>query len=221
VRDRLERAVEALERAGATVDRKARPAFAFDYAVEVYDALLQAAECGGYSRSEIEAMAQLGQSPSPRDGAGVPRGPDGAGAPRDDIGARLARLASQRHREWLSWNERRLQMRRKWRDFFRTQDAVLLPVEPTAAIPHDPSLPAWARRIVVNGAERPYTDQFKWVGLVGVAYLPATVVPVGETPDGLPVGIQIAGPFLEDRTTLDLGRHLERLLGGFRPPPGY
>ncbi len=203
VRACLERAVEALERAGARVDRKARPEFAFDYAVEVYEALLQAAESGGFSRGEIEQMA-----------AREPAGPG-------DVGARLARLAALRHREWLSQNERRLQLRRKWRDFFRAWDAVLLPVEPTTAIAHDPSQPAWARTIQVSGTPRPYTDQFKWVGLIGVAYLPATVVPIGTTPEGLPVGIQVAGPFLEDRTALALARHLERLLGGFRRPPGY
>jgi amidase len=44
---------------------------------------------------------------------------------------------------------------------------------------------------------------------------------VGLTSQGLPVGIQIAGPFLEDRTTLDVARRLNAILGGFRRPPGY
>ena len=52
-----------------------------------------------------------------------------------------------------------------------------------------------------------------------MAYLPATVVPIGLTRDGLPVGLQIAGPYLEDRTTLAIAREVERLLGGFQPPP--
>ncbi len=58
------------------------------------------------------------------------------------------------------------------------------------------------------------------MGLTGVSWLPATVVPVGQV-DGLPVGIQIAGPFLEDRTTLAVGRFLEDALGGFRRPEGF
>ena len=61
---------------------------------------------------------------------------------------------------------------------------------------------------------------FGWVGLASVAYLPATVVPVGRAAAGLPVGIQIVGPFLVDRTTLAVARHVEGLLGGFVPPPG-
>jgi amidase len=53
-----------------------------------------------------------------------------------------------------------------------------------------------------------------------LTYLPATVVPVGLTAAGLPVGIQIVGPYLEDRTTLAVARCIEELLGGFVPPPG-
>ncbi len=124
-----------------------------------------------------------------------------------------------RHRVWLSANERRLQMRRKWLQFFKSWDAVLMPVSPVPAIPHDHSQPAALRTIDVDGARRPYWDQIKWMGLTGVAYLPATVVPIGLTRDGLPVGLQIAGPYLEDRTTLAIAREVERLLGGFQPPP--
>jgi amidase len=47
------------------------------------------------------------------------------------------------------------------------------------------------------------------------------VVPVGRTQQGLPVGMQIVGPYLEDRTKLAVARHIERLLGGFVPPPGF
>ena len=54
-----------------------------------------------------------------------------------------------------------------------------------------------------------------------MAYLPATAVPVGRTAGGLPVGVQIVGPYLEDRTTLAVARCIEELLGGFVPPPDF
>ena len=50
--------------------------------------------------------------------------------------------------------------------------------------------------------------------------LPATTIPVGRSPDGLPIGIQIIGPWLEDRTTLKLAELIEREFGGFVPPKG-
>lgn len=202
VRERLEAAADALESAGATVDRKARPEFTFDYATSVFSQLLGAAMCGGFSHQEIEELAARGMK-------------------ADEEGALAARWASQRHRAWLSGNERRLQMRRKWHEFFRHWDAVLLPCLPTTAIPHDHSAPMGARRITVNGELRAYGEQTWWVGLTGIAYLPATVIPAGTARDGLPVGLQIAGPFLEDRTTLDLARRLSERIGGFERPPGF
>jgi amidase len=33
--------------------------------------------------------------------------------------------------------------------------------------------------------------------------------------------MQIVGPYLEDRTTIDFARRLGDLYGGFTPPPGY
>jgi len=43
---------------------------------------------------------------------------------------------------------------------------------------------------------------------------------VGLTAKGLPVGIQIIGPYLEDATPIDLAGKLADVLGGFRPRRG-
>jgi amidase len=34
-----------------------------------------------------------------------------------------------------------------------------------------------------------------------------------------PIGIQVIAPYLEDRTAIDVVRHIERHLGGFVAPP--
>ena len=49
--------------------------------------------------------------------------------------------------------------------------------------------------------------------------LPATVVPIQRSETGLPIGVQIVGPHLEDRTTIAFAQLLEREFGGFVPPP--
>jgi amidase len=134
--------------------------------------------------------------------------------------ARTARFATQRYRDWMFASEKREQLRALMAQFFVDVDAVLMPVAMVPAIPHDHSEPFPERVITVNGAVRPYTDLMAWVALATLSHLPATVVPVGRTASGLPVGIQIVGPYLEDRTTLAVGRLVERLLGGFVPPPG-
>ena len=195
----LVRAARALADAGCAVDDAARPAFTFDKAVDAFRHLVSGAEAGSWSLAELDAMAA----------AGTPA-----------VGDLFVGHASMRHREWLTWNERRMQQRARWRTFFESWDVVLLPVTPTPAIPHDRSMPMTARTITVAGATRPYYDNCSWVGLTGVAFLPATVVPVGLV-DGLPVGVQIAGPFLEDRTTLAVARFLEEALGGCTRPAGF
>ena len=54
---------------------------------------------------------------------------------------------------------------------------------------------------------------------IGVNYLPVSVPPLGLSADGLPVGVQIVGPFLGDRTCIDLAMHVERVIDGYQPPP--
>ena len=75
--------------------------------------------------------------------------------------------------------------------------------------------------MTVNGSEVPYFGQLFWAGLAVASYLPATVAPVGPTATGLPVGVQVVGAELADRTTIWVAGQIGQLLGGFTPPPGY
>lgn len=111
-------------------------------------------------------------------------------------------------------------MRAAWAEWFSEHDVLLCPVMPMPAFPHDHNGTIMDRSVVINGRQRPQIDTLSWTGLVGVAYLPSTVVPVGFTPSGLPVGIQVVGPYLEDRSTLFVAARLAELNGGFVPPPG-
>jgi hypothetical protein len=43
----------------------------------------------------------------------------------------------------------------------------------------------------------------------------------GRTRNGLPIGLQAIGPYLEDRTPITFAALLEQAFGGFVPPPGY
>jgi amidase len=43
------------------------------------------------------------------------------------------------------------------------------------------------------------------------------VPPIGRTPSGLPVGVQVVAPYLHDRTAV----RVASLLGRYQPPPGF
>jgi amidase len=200
VRALLENAARKLMDAGVALDTEARPDFSLEKVAGVFSALLQAALAGGTSRDRIEAYAA---------------------STEDSPLASTRRLLALRHRDWLSHNERRLQMRRRWEEFFERWDIMLLPVMPCAAIPHDHSEPQAARLALVGGEQRPYWELVTWMAPAGACYLPATVVPVGRLSNGLPIGIQIVGPYLHDRTTLDVAKHLLAMSGGCPRPAGF
>ena len=124
------------------------------------------------------------------------------------------------HRNWIAADRVRTRIRRQWRDLFRTWDVVLCPVMPTPAFLHDHSPDQRERRIEVDGQLFPYMDQLAWPGVATLPGLPATAAPIDRSESGLPIGVQIIGPHLEDRTTIAFAELLEREFGGFVPPPG-
>jgi amidase len=207
VRARLEATVAALRRAGVAVDERARPGVPLAEAARDYLRLLYPIITSGMPPEEWEKLSAFGARLAPDD---------------DGWLARAVRFSAQLHRDWLSANETAAHHRARWAGFFRDFDVLLCPVTSIVAPPHDHTEPMPLRTITVNGAERPYLEQIVWTGAIGsMAHLPVTVAPSGRTPAGLPVGVQIVGPFLEDRTTIDFARRLADVAGGFEPPPGY
>lgn len=193
----LAETVASIEDAGGRVDTEARPAFTLEKVDTVFKHLLFAALSGEFSYEAIERLASI--------------------EPSTPL-ARVQRAAAMRHREWLAHNERRLQIRERWREFFESYDVVLMPVQPRGAIPHDHSQPQFGRTVEIDGVERPYLDLFSWTGPAGAGMLPATVVPVGLGDDGLPIGVQIVGPYLHDHTTIAAARAIAELRGGCPRP---
>ena len=96
-------------------------------------------------------------------------------------------------------------LRRKWDVFFKSFDIVITPCYSSVAFPyfaeHDP-WPGLNRKLRVNGTDIPYAPQHAWPLIAGMPHLPATAAPIGRTRDGLPIGAQFIGPFLEDFTTI-------------------
>jgi amidase len=204
MRGLLEGAADTLTKAGARIDREARPEVDFREAVDLYVALLMPIMSLELPDAMAVQMAKAGEQ--------VP--PDAPG-----LFAASARANAARHRDWLRTHERREQIRARWAGFFRDHDVLLCPVMLTPAFVQDTS-EFTTRRLRVNGEDRSYLENIEWPALITMALLPSTVIPVGRTAGGLPVGVQIVGPYLEDRTPLAFARAAERELGGFVPPPG-
>jgi amidase len=204
VKTRIEAAARALAKAGAKLDFKARPDFDPAHAHRVYSLLLNAnlaARRADYA-DLVNARERLSD---------------------DDLSdhAMALRASTASYKEVFDANQQREQLRWAWNDFFGRYDTILMPITATAAFAHDPSEPMPARTMRINGADRPYFGQLFWAGLATASFLPSTVAPVGLTPEGLPVGLQIVGPEFADLSTIWLAGELATLIGGYQPPPGY
>jgi amidase len=123
------------------------------------------------------------------------------------------------HAAWLRLTQERARIRRVWGDWFQAHDVLLCPVMPMAPFRHNLEGDPLSRSVMINGRARSYLQSTLWNGLVGMAYLPSTVVPVGRTSDGVPVGMQVVGPYLEDRTALTAAHLISGVLGPWEPPP--
>lgn len=142
---------------------------------------------------------------------------------RDDDSLKAWRLRAPllTHHEWMAGEIARAQLRQQWSMLFKQFDVVLCPPHAVVAFPHDHLDDMEERRLDIDGAAHPYLSQIVWATLATPPGLPATVMPIGRSRAGLPIGVQIIGPFLEDRTTIAFAGLMEREFGGFSPPPSH
>lgn len=202
ISERLHAAVEGLRRAGIRVD-EARPEFGLAEINATYRRLFDPIIIAGTppaTIAQLEAVAATGAT---------------------DPLTTTARNSISRHYEWMVADQERAQLRAKFARFFQNYDVLLCPITPVTAFPHDHSKPQFLRTLQQNGKTISYMDLPGWVSIATGSGHPATVMPVGRTPGGLPVGMQIIAPFLEDLTSIDVAGRASEILGGFEPPPGF
>ncbi|MFI1235307.1 amidase family protein [Nocardia salmonicida] len=198
VRAGVNRVADALVDSGARVERHSALLPDLAEAATIYMQLLFSGSGAGLP---VEAYEQLRTQ--------------AAGSSTHDQSLSATRLRGLvfTHRDWVEANNRH-----GWRQLFAEFDAVVCPITPTPAFPHDHDPDLLGRRIDIDGVEYPYLDQLVWAGLATMPGLPATAIPTGLSPEGLPVGVQLVGPMFEDRTPLRLAELLEQKIGGFTAP---
>jgi len=206
VRTAIDRLGDRLAKAGCKVERGNSSMPDLARSAQLY-ALLMNAMGGGSMDAQAYERARAGAASIPADST-------------DLAGLRL-RGTVLSHREWLRAHGARREVQQQWRELFRRVDVVVCPVHPVPAWPHDHT-PRESRVIEIDGEKRPWMDTLRvWGSVATVPGLPATAAPIGLSDTGLPIGVQIVGPQLEDRTTIEFARLMEREFGGFVAPPGF
>ncbi len=204
VRAALERVAVALEKAGARVQRDSSLVPDLAEGAAVYSKLLMSFLAARMPAEVHEGLGSVAAQLDPDD---------------DSLSANRIRGMVISYRDWLAANARREEHRRQWRELFAEFDAVICPITPTPAFPHDHGQDWEGRRLDIDGVAHPYGDQIIWAGLATMSGLPATAIPADRTDDGMPIGVQVIGPMFGDRTSLRLAELLEEEIGGFQQPP--
>ena len=205
VQEQLAQLRDFLVREGTSVAEGERPGFETQEYYRLFMALLRAAGAAHIPDEEFAREAALAR---------------GASVATREMARLNAYGATLSHRDWLRLDEQRHRYREAWRVFFERFDLLLCPTLSTAAFPHS-TIPPQQRTLTVNDREEPFENQLFWAGFAGLAYLPASVAPIGLTAEGLPVGVQIIGPQHGDLTCLKFAQLLEAHYRRFVPPPGF
>jgi amidase len=101
---------------------------------------------------------------------------------------------------------------------FAAWDVWLCPVAMTTAFTHRPQGVA----IEIEGVKVPYfLANGAFTMLFNLTGHPVVVIPVGQTKNGLPIGIQIVGKRWQDWELLAIAEKIDRVIGNFQHPPGF
>jgi amidase len=207
VRAALDRLAGRLERSGLKVERSSPLLSELAEASRLYMRLLLSFSTAFMPQARYDEIKNAGAAFAPQDRS---------------LTAERARAIGLSHRDWVRADTARGRLQQQWRALFAEFDVVLCPPMPVTAFAHDHSEPTFERRLVVDGTPYLYLDVgLVWAGPATTAGLPAAVVPIDRGDSPLPIGVQIVGPYLEDRTVLAFAAEIEREFGGFVPPPGY
>jgi amidase len=202
VKKRLQAAVDALRKAGASLEEGFPAGMNVADQYMSYLRLLAPVMLDGASEEELEGFRK--SRPAEEDFFLTAFKEAAAGAPS----------------KWVEANIHRYAARAAWGDYFRDYDAFLMPVDFVPAFPHDHTPNQSFRVLKTAEGPRRYTDQIFYPSFAVMTGLPATAAPIGLTKEGLPVGMQILGPWLEDATPIFIAQILEKEFG-FQIPKGF
>jgi amidase len=103
-------------------------------------------------------------------------------------------------------------IRRKLLEQMREFPLLLCPVSSVPAFRHG------ERSWIINGQMVEYLDAMRYTQWFNLLAAPAAVMPVGRSPEGLPIGVQLAGRPFEDEVVLKVASVIDREFG-YQPPP--
>ncbi|WP_433502325.1 amidase family protein [Pseudonocardia halophobica] len=204
-RDAIRAFADALDRAGAQVEELTAPPVRGEEAIELFVRLQAGEVVHGLDPEAFARSVHL------------------AGAGATGRAGTMARGHVQSLRDALDDFEAQRAIAARWAEIHERHHVVLCPAAPCAA-PRHSDVPIERRTLALDGREYPAGDAVgAWSRISSLGGGPATVVPLGAgAVSGLPIGAQLLGRYLDDRTPLAVAALAEEAgLVGFTAPEGF
>lgn len=114
--------------------------------------------------------------------------------------------------------EQRVQLIQQLEDFLGVWDCWICPAFPTSAFSHRTSIAP----IDVDGQSISQMEANLLPTVIfNMTGHPVVTMPIGLSPEGLPIGVQVIGRRWREMALLDTARQMAPVTGGFQRPPGY
>ncbi len=194
--------------ASARVEQRLPDGLDFEIIWEVHGALIHAERASTMTvEEEANYLRERGLNPGSLDPA--------SDNPMERGMARAANASVRDFAALLNQRDGQIQI---LETFFDDFDALLCPVTSTPAIRHCPRntpIDVDGQEVAYWSAGGGYTGPFNLTGH------PAVIVPLTQSSEGLPIGLQIVGPRWSETKLLAIARALAPFVQGYKRPPGY
>ncbi len=194
--------------AGAHVEQRLPDGLDFEIIWETHGALIHAERASTMTAEEEAAyLHERGLDPDGLD--------PNSDNPMERGMAKSANASVRDFADILNQRDAQIQLLER---FFLEFDALLCPVTATPAIRHCPRntpIDVDGQQVAYWSAGGGYTGPFNLTGH------PVVIVPLTQSSDGLPIGLQIVGPRWSEMKILSIARALAPFVQGYRRPPGY
>ena len=194
--------------AGAYVERRLPDGLDFELLWETHGAMIHAERASTMTEEEEAAyLRERGLDPEKLD----PRSDN----PMERGMAKASNASLRAFAAILNQRDAQIQILER---FFVEFDALLCPVTSTPAITHRPRnspIDVDGREVSYWSAGGGYTGPFNLTGH------PAVIVPLTQSVEGLPIGLQIVGPRWSEMKLLAIARALAPFVRGYQRPPGF
>jgi amidase len=200
----LARLADDLKGAGCQVERKNPPDFDFELAWKTFGKLT--AFILGPSMPRLQRMALKLAGPLMF---------------KDPIMPHTARALNLDMRQYVETLMQRDSLRAALERFLGHYDAWLCPVASVPAFEHCKPGPGGAP-IPVDGQKLPYWEASSaYTAPFNLTGNPVVVLPLTQSQEGLPIGVQVVGPLWGEMSLLNTAEALTEITGPVRRPPGY